>query len=273
MGQSGYSGTIPVSGGNGRYRNLSVTGLPPGLTAALSGDRVVVSGTPTRVGTYSLGVSVQDGRGVSAGRAFTLAVNLGFATTSLPAATAGRSYGATIAAAGGSGQYTLTVSPAAAASFSLSASSTSVFTNDAVRVTVTPLDAYGNATAYSGPVTVASSNGQVMASASVTLSGGQGSVNMTALHSGSVTLSASAGSLGSNSVTVGVAPSLYSYNWRFFATDANGNVLATYDYTNAAKADALAANDRDAALQYWARTLAVNWYAVGWVFLGSAAAN
>jgi len=55
-----YNGTIAISGGTGTYSNLQVTGLPMGLSAALSGSTITISGTPTQSGTFDLGVSVQD---------------------------------------------------------------------------------------------------------------------------------------------------------------------------------------------------------------------
>jgi Putative Ig domain len=59
----GYNGTITVSGGSGSYRNLIVTGLPPGLSASLSGSTIMVTGTPTQAGTFTVDFSVQDSNG------------------------------------------------------------------------------------------------------------------------------------------------------------------------------------------------------------------
>ncbi len=56
-----YDGTIAVSGGSGSYTNLSVTGLPAGLSANLSGGTITISGTPTQSGTFTVGVAVDDG--------------------------------------------------------------------------------------------------------------------------------------------------------------------------------------------------------------------
>ena len=105
VGQPDYSGTIPISGGTDVYRNLTVTGLPPGLRATLAGDKIAISGTPTRVGTFnSIHVSVQDSRGITVSRTYSLTINLAL-TPALPGATAGQSYSATISATGGSGNY------------------------------------------------------------------------------------------------------------------------------------------------------------------------
>lgn len=56
-----YARTITFSGGAAPYRNLVVTGLPQGLQASLSGDdTVLVSGTPSEAGQFSLQVAVED---------------------------------------------------------------------------------------------------------------------------------------------------------------------------------------------------------------------
>ncbi len=66
QGQPGYDGTIEVTGGTGSYSNARVTGLPAGLTYSLTGGTIAITGTPTRSGTFSLGVSVQDSDGEQA---------------------------------------------------------------------------------------------------------------------------------------------------------------------------------------------------------------
>jgi hypothetical protein len=74
--QPGYSGTIAVTGGTAPYSNLTVTGLPAGLTASLSGSTVTISGTPTATGTYSnINVSVKDSTGTLASHTYTITVN------------------------------------------------------------------------------------------------------------------------------------------------------------------------------------------------------
>lgn len=56
-----YSRTITFSGGAAPYRNLVASGLPQGLQASLSGDdTVLVSGTPSEAGQFSLQISVED---------------------------------------------------------------------------------------------------------------------------------------------------------------------------------------------------------------------
>ncbi len=55
-----YSATVIGTGGDGSY-NWSVTGLPDGLTATASGGTLMVSGTPTDGGGFSVTVTVSDG--------------------------------------------------------------------------------------------------------------------------------------------------------------------------------------------------------------------
>jgi hypothetical protein len=61
VGEEGYSGTATVSGGQGPYMWAAVTGLPDGLTAYANGATLTISGTPTKAGPFTVGVSVGDG--------------------------------------------------------------------------------------------------------------------------------------------------------------------------------------------------------------------
>jgi len=104
--------------------------------------------------------------------------------------------------------YALTVNPGAASSFFLTSSTTATSTGIPFNVTITAVDSYGNTTAYNGPVTLNSSNNQVVSSTNVTLNNGQGIFSLTANSPGTVTLSVSAGSLQSNNVTLTAYPPL-----------------------------------------------------------------
>jgi hypothetical protein len=111
-----YSGTVMASGGSGTGYTYTVTGLPAnGLNYSSAGGVLTISGTPTSATAVSFGVSVKDSFGLTAGpvtytitsyAALTLPnpdpATLGPATLSLP-------YTGTIVAAGGSGNYTWTV--------------------------------------------------------------------------------------------------------------------------------------------------------------------
>jgi hypothetical protein len=98
-----YSATITASGGAGPY-TWSGTGID-GLTFSGTG---LLSGTPTQAGTFTQSVTVKDSTGATASASLTLSVtgSLAVSTTSLPPATAGASYSATISASGGTAPYT-----------------------------------------------------------------------------------------------------------------------------------------------------------------------
>ena len=79
--------------------------IPPGLT--FSGG--IIQGTPTTVGNYLFMVTVTDSTGPSAPEPFTINITLPaliFSTTSIPGATVGQSYSATVYATGGTGTVT-----------------------------------------------------------------------------------------------------------------------------------------------------------------------
>jgi large repetitive protein len=106
-----YSSTITVSGGTGGYHNLSVSGLPTGLSASLSGGTITLSGTTPTAGTFgNITMSVLDSNGAKASATYTLTVapasSLTLTPGSLPVETAGQSYTAVLGATGGYGKYT-----------------------------------------------------------------------------------------------------------------------------------------------------------------------
>ncbi len=110
-----YSGTVVASGGSGNY-SWTVTGLSDGLTSSSSGGTLTISGTPTAAATVTANVSVKDTTtGVTSGPyAYTITV---YATVTLPTsnpstlgpAIVSTPYSGTIVAAGGSGNYSWTV--------------------------------------------------------------------------------------------------------------------------------------------------------------------
>ena len=111
-----YSGTIVASGGSGNYA-WTVTGLPSNsLNYSTSGGTLTVSGTPTTSATVSFVVTVKDTTtNVSVGPyTYTVAV---YSSLTLPApnpvslgsADASSNYSGTITVAGGSGNYSWTV--------------------------------------------------------------------------------------------------------------------------------------------------------------------
>lgn len=74
-GRAGYSGVLPVGGGIGGFSGLRVTGLPAGIHAALNGNAVTLSGTPTTAGTYTLALSLRDSVGTTASRSYAFTVD------------------------------------------------------------------------------------------------------------------------------------------------------------------------------------------------------
>ena len=72
----GFDGTIAISGGTAPYLLAHQTGLPPGLTATVSGSAVSFTGTPTVVGTFSSGsVTVKDSTDATDTATFSIVVN------------------------------------------------------------------------------------------------------------------------------------------------------------------------------------------------------
>ena len=84
--------------------------LPPGIT--LNAAAGTISGTPTTAGTYTFFVTVTDAIGTSPQQGFFITVTsppMTFITTSLPQATEGSTYTATISVTGGTSPYTWTI--------------------------------------------------------------------------------------------------------------------------------------------------------------------
>src|SRR5262249_25603256 len=109
--QPGFSGTLTVTRGTAPYSNLIATGLPPGVTAALNGSTITLSGTPTAAGIYNnVTLSVQDAAGLTGSLTFSLTVNAAPTFGSLtisqwPAEV--RNYTGYIPINGGTGPFTL----------------------------------------------------------------------------------------------------------------------------------------------------------------------
>jgi hypothetical protein len=68
-----YNVALDVSGGAEPYQ-YTVSGLPTGVEATTSGNRVTIAGTPTVVGSFPVTVAVRDALGTSSQRALTLSV-------------------------------------------------------------------------------------------------------------------------------------------------------------------------------------------------------
>jgi sugar lactone lactonase YvrE len=109
--QPGFTGTIAIVGGFAPYGNLTVTGLPPGLTATLSGSTITLSGTPTQAGIFNnINVVAQDAIGSIANAGFSITINPAPALGSLAVTqwTAGQSgFPGAIPISGGTGSLVL----------------------------------------------------------------------------------------------------------------------------------------------------------------------
>ena len=106
-----YSQALAATGGVTPY-SWSVTGLPPGLS--VNPATGVISGTPQTPGTDTFTVTVTDAENpaMTASKQLSIVVKpapLMITTTSLPAATGGTAYSATLAAIGGITPYTWSV--------------------------------------------------------------------------------------------------------------------------------------------------------------------
>jgi len=110
-----YTGTVVATGGSGNY-SWTVTGLSDGLTSSSSGGTLTISGTPTTAGTVTANVSVKDTTTNVTSGPYAYAITV-YATVTLPSsnpstlgpAIVSTPYSGTIVAAGGSGNYSWTV--------------------------------------------------------------------------------------------------------------------------------------------------------------------
>jgi hypothetical protein len=108
-----YNQTLAATGGSGNLSwSIAAGALPAGITISSAGG---LSGTPTVTGPFSFTALVTDQGGSHAQAALSLQVNaaLSITTTTLPNAISGTSYSQTLAATGGSGTYSWTVTAGA----------------------------------------------------------------------------------------------------------------------------------------------------------------
>ena len=111
--------TLQATGGMGTLTwGLSAGAPPPGLSIDPStGASVNISGTPTTQGTFNFTVRVTDSLGQSDTRALSITINLppplNITTTSLPAGSIGQDYDQSVAATGGTGARSWSISAGA----------------------------------------------------------------------------------------------------------------------------------------------------------------
>ena len=152
--QAGFTGTIAVSGGTGPYTLTAQSGLPPGLTATLTGGTISFTGTPSAAGVFASGsVTVKDADGITATDPFSITIDppLSFGALTVSSWTPNQAgFTGTIAVNGGTGPYTLT------AQSGLPPGLTAVLTGGTISFTGTPNAAGVFA---SGSVTIKDSSG------------------------------------------------------------------------------------------------------------------
>jgi choice-of-anchor C domain-containing protein len=98
-----YSVALQAAGGTSPYTWAATGAVPPGLAVRADGT---VTGTPSTPGSYTIDVSVTDGRGATGSRSLPIVIApaaLAVATTSLPDATQGVPYHGSLTASGGEG--------------------------------------------------------------------------------------------------------------------------------------------------------------------------
>ncbi|MGE5112091.1 MAG: putative Ig domain-containing protein [Acidobacteriaceae bacterium] len=121
---SGYSTSLTATGGKHPYTWGAGSSLPPGLTLASSG---AISGTPTQGGSYSFVATLSDNSTPSLTTSATITLNVTSGTSTLsatsqtlPGATTGKPYSATLTLSGGSSPYTWSASSSLPAGLTVS---------------------------------------------------------------------------------------------------------------------------------------------------------
>ncbi len=100
--------TLTATGGTSPYTwSITAGALPAGLT--LNGNSGIISGTPTATGTFNPTVQVQDAKGVTSTKQFSITIASGLTIVTaptLPSGNIGTPYSVTLMAQGGTGSYT-----------------------------------------------------------------------------------------------------------------------------------------------------------------------
>ncbi len=250
-----YTGTVVATGGSGNY-SWTVTGLSDGLTSSSSGATLTISGTPTAAATVTANVTVKDTTtNVTSGPyAYVITV---YATVTLPTsnpstlgpAIVSTPYSGTIVAAGGSGNYSWTVTGLPADNLNESTSggtltisgtpgtATTVSFTAKVTDTTTNLSSgpYNYSVTVYNPVTLnasslpATANANVAYTGTITASGGSGSGyvwTVTGLSDG-LSSSASGGTL----TISGTPTSAATVSFNVSVKDDAGNTSGSTNYT------------------------------------------
>jgi autotransporter-associated beta strand protein len=109
-----YNQTLDITGGSGTYSGLTVTGLPTGLSASVSGTQITISGTPTVAGVFPLSITLHDDANNSdstvASASLTINPAPSITTSSLPNGNEIMAYNQSISATGGTAPLTFSLS-------------------------------------------------------------------------------------------------------------------------------------------------------------------
>ncbi len=157
-----YNQTFSASDGTSPYTfSVPPNSLPPGLTLSSSG---VLSGTPTTTGTFSFSLTVRDSNGVVGTDSLSLTVvgAVTIATNSLPSATSGVAYSASLTPSGGTPSYTWSITSGTLPSgLTLSANGTLSGTTSSTgsfNITIKVQDGDGASASKTFTLTIASSS-------------------------------------------------------------------------------------------------------------------
>ncbi len=106
-----YSGDVKVNGGKAPYTwSISAGSLPAGLRITASGDKGIISGTPTASGQFSFTLKVADKNGTTATKAMNLTITKPAITATLSDTVRGSEYSARLRANGGTIPYNWSLS-------------------------------------------------------------------------------------------------------------------------------------------------------------------
>lgn len=123
-----YSATLTASGGTTPYSWSASSTLPPGLSLNSTGT---LTGTPTTTGKFSFSTTVKDSSSPTETSSSSYSLSIAnaaapliIATSSLPGATSGTAYSATLSASGGTSPYTWSATTALPAGLVLASNGT-----------------------------------------------------------------------------------------------------------------------------------------------------
>jgi len=110
--QSGFPGSMSISGGTGSLSITHTGGLPTGLSATLTGGTISFMGAPSVAGTFTGSITVQDAVGASVTKTFTITINhpISVGTLTVTKWTLGKSgFSGTMTISGGTGPFQITL--------------------------------------------------------------------------------------------------------------------------------------------------------------------